>query len=462
VSDAERPRSRDLAVTALVALGARLVIVALAWDRFPPADDGVLYDTLARRLAAGQGYTWAWADGVVTPVAHYPVGYPALLAMAYRALGAWPHSALLLHALIGAIGAVGIHVVAGWGTSRRAGVWAGLLVALHPALLTYTSAVMTEGVCSALLAVPFALALRTRDARQRGWAWGGTVLAGAVLGGVALVRPQVLLLAPGLAWLASLGARRERFVALVWVALGIFAVIAPWTLRNERAFGRPVLVSANGGWNLLIGTDAEAHGTWSALDPPGGCKEVWGEASKDECFGRVARQRIEEAPGAWLRLVPEKLAVTFDVGGSGASYLSRARPDLVQRWMVLAAGAVETLFERVMVLAALLALALERGARGRLRLGLGLVSSMFLFVHHAWPAYVGLALLLPLGGAARLHAEPIRGVAWLVLASTILTHAVFFGAGRYGLLVYPWIGALACAVLASWIEGRRVAVPGRG
>jgi hypothetical protein len=38
--------------------------------------------------------------------------------------------------------------------------------------------------------------------------------------------------------------------------------------------------------------------------------------------------------------------------------------------------------------------------------------------------------------------------AW-VFAATALTHAVFFGAGRYGLLVVPWVCALAMVFLAE-------------
>ena len=53
---------------------------------FPRSEDGHYYDVLARRLAAGQGYTWLWPDGAVTYAAHYPVGYPAMLALGVRAL----------------------------------------------------------------------------------------------------------------------------------------------------------------------------------------------------------------------------------------------------------------------------------------------------------------------------------------------------------------------------------------
>src|ERR1017187_7833911 len=78
--------TRSWAIAAL-ALLARSWVAVWAAPRFPAAADGFYYDTLAHRLAAGQGYTWLWPDGAVTYAAHYPAGYPALLALAYRLPG---------------------------------------------------------------------------------------------------------------------------------------------------------------------------------------------------------------------------------------------------------------------------------------------------------------------------------------------------------------------------------------
>ena len=87
-----RARGRPSGIDALgvfgVALLARMSVVWWASTRFPPAEDGHYYDVLARRLASGAGFTWLWPDGAVTFAAHYPVGYPALVAIAYAVLGA--------------------------------------------------------------------------------------------------------------------------------------------------------------------------------------------------------------------------------------------------------------------------------------------------------------------------------------------------------------------------------------
>ncbi|HEY5241704.1 MAG TPA: glycosyltransferase family 39 protein, partial [Polyangiaceae bacterium] len=288
-------RRRDALVAFGVALFARLAVVAWAHGRFPAVEDGHYYDVLARRLAAGQGYTWLWPDGAVTYAAHYPVGYPAMLALAYAVFGASAAAAMTVNALVGAGAAYGAHrIVDGEGVPRWRPLAAGLAVALHPALVPYTAAVMTEGVTAALLVVATAVASRARAA-ERAWPWLAGL--GLAMGIATLVRPQSLLLAPVLGalavpWEASARARLVRAAVVTAVAL---AFVTPWTARNCMRMNRCALVSVNGGWNLLIGAHTRS-GSWEAMDVPVECATVWDEAGKDACFERAARRDIAAGP----------------------------------------------------------------------------------------------------------------------------------------------------------------------
>ena len=73
----------DRVVVGVIAFVARWFVVVWAANRIPPTADGTYYHVLATRIAEGHGYTWLWPDGAVTYAAHYPVGYPALLAGPY-------------------------------------------------------------------------------------------------------------------------------------------------------------------------------------------------------------------------------------------------------------------------------------------------------------------------------------------------------------------------------------------
>lgn len=312
------PRGVDDAVVVVAALLARLAMVAWAAGRVPPVADGQYYHVIGERIARGLGYTWAWPDGAVTWAAHYPVGYPAIVAAAYRLLGPQPWHAMLANALIGAAGAWAALALARRSTSRPLALGAGMLVALHPALVAYTPALMTEGITASLSALGAWAASRAREAaprRRTVWFIG----LGLFLGACTLVRPQAILIAPVLGWFAvpEDDPWRPRLRAAL-IATGLASLVCvPWLLRNQLRMGHAGL-SFNGGWNLLIGTDAAGRGGWAPLQVPEACRLVFQEADKDVCFGRAAMREIASRPAAWLSLVPSKLAVTFDYcGGAG-------------------------------------------------------------------------------------------------------------------------------------------------
>jgi 4-amino-4-deoxy-L-arabinose transferase-like glycosyltransferase len=423
-------------------LAVRVAVVAWAGARFPTVGDGAYYDTLARRIASGHGYTWLWPDGAVTYVAHYPVGYPALLAAGYALFGARPVVAMVANALVGAFGVLAMHRLMLGATSARRAAGAALVLALHPALVPYTAAVMTEGVTAALLVVAAALGARAPTA-GRPWLVRG--LAGAVMGVATLVRPQCLALAPVLGLLSATRGTsllaRARAAALVTVVA--VAICIPWTLRNCARMDRCALVSVNGGWNLLIGVQSTS-GTWAQVDVPSDCRSVWSEAAKDVCFQHAAVRQILSAPARWLAGAPRKLEATFDYFGAAPWYLHLANPTAFDERDKLRLGVVETVASRVLLLAALLAAPRLQGPYRTARGLIALAGAAAALTFHAWVGYLALASCLALLGGAALGSAPLV-VPWTmaVIGVTAITHAVFFGAGRYGLVVAPFVGALA-------------------
>jgi 4-amino-4-deoxy-L-arabinose transferase-like glycosyltransferase len=444
---------RDGWIAFAVAFVARLAVAVWGAGRFPPAGDGVYYDTLAHRLAEGHGYTWLWPDGAVTNVAHYPVGYPALVALAYVVLGARPLSAMVVNALFGGAMALGVYRLAGG--EGRAPLAAALLVALHPALVPYTAAFMTEAIAASLLVIAVALA---RAPSRRTWtAW---LLPGLALGLATLVRPQSILFAPVLGLLGPLApaswlSRARSAVAVTAVAL---AVCAPWTARNCVAMNKCALVSVNGGWNLLIGAQTES-GSWQPVDVPDACRTVWDEAAKDDCFARVARSTIASAPGSWIARAPAKVARTLDYFGAAPWYLHASNPAAFDDGAKVTLGEVETIVSSLVLLFALVAAALTEGPRRRLRIGIALAGVALAATSvHASIAYLALAAVLLAFGPRWLARAPLV-FAWTaaVILLTAAIHAVFFGAGRYGLVVVPFVTALPFAALRGPVEGARPA-----
>jgi len=429
----------------LVGLLVRVPTLIYGAAHVPPTADGRFYHVVAERIAEGHGYTWLWPDGAVTYAAHYPIGYPAMVALGYALLGPHPWVAMALGAVWGALGAAAmvepcrrLVLASPWPeraewTARATGV----ALALSPSLVAYVPAMMTEVPVAALGALCLRACLWVRDRPSVLRILGLSLLCGLAT----LFRPQMILFAPvwGVLSVRTSVVRRAALGAVVG-ALSL-AVVLPWTYRNCVRMERCVLVSANAGWNLLIGTFPEGQGAWVGIDGervPEECRTVFQEAEKDACFGRAGGRRIRQAPGPWLSLLPAKWRATFDYTGAAASHLHEA--GVLEERGRLVLGGIEIVTQRLGYLVALLGLVALLLARGSVPawlalggLGLGALGLLGL---GAWWAHV---VLLGLGvWSLRADLEPALAFPPIAIALTALVHGVFFGAGRYSLPLVLW------------------------
>jgi hypothetical protein len=457
---------RDGAVVAATALVCRILMVAWAWDRVPPTADGTFYHVVAQRIAAGEGYTWLWPDGAVTYAAHYPVGYPTLMAGLYYLFGPLPGVAMLLNAALGTLAVWASYGICAatlkqggaqrW--SRVAAFCVGLGLALSPTLVGYTPALMTEGAVAFCLACALRLLVASDGCES---VLGRTTLVvslGFLLGAAVLLRPQSLLFAPILgAFLWRKGILR-RMAGAALLSAACLLVVLPWTLRNCQKMDRCMLVSANGGWNLLIGTFPEGKGAWVAIDGervPPNCRTVFEEGAKDACFGRAATQRILENRAQWLMLIPDKLRATLDHTAIAADHLVES--GALTQDNKSKVSFPEIAFQRILFLLALcgswsLASPLWRKTR-HLLLTLGVIGFLGGGAVGGW--FASFLLMKP-----SEFRRPGISVGLFAVASTMLVHAVFFGAGRYSLpllLLTAPLSAIGLRELLGLARDRRPA-----
>jgi 4-amino-4-deoxy-L-arabinose transferase-like glycosyltransferase len=428
--------------------------VALSWAG-EAVWDGHYYDFGARRIAAGFGYSEdRTADGhlVWHPWCHYPVGYSGFLAMFYRVLGPGYATSAVANALVGAALALVTWALAGHALSTGRARVAGLIVALHPGLVLYSALVMSEPLAALLTLAAFWLAVR--DAR----AFRGFLPGALLLGVAALVRPQALLCAPFLAFAvpADVGRRGRICCAAAACAVALVPVL-PWTARNCRVMDGCALVSTNAGWNLAIGAFPRATGRFETLRSSDGCRDVTGQVQQDRCWLDYGLQQIGQRPVRWLSLVPAKLGYTFDHESFAVEYLHEAHPASWPEARRVAMRGLTTLVHRLLVVMAALggvAFPLMRRLRGAATQG-ALVAAVgalgLLAVTSDSPAFwplVGFATVLPwvpLPGAPEV--TPALRLATSLLATTLITHAVFFGEDRYHIVVTPVLALLAAGAL---------------
>ncbi len=436
---------RECLLVALLACVVRLLVVVAVEPE--PVWDGRYFDAFARHLADGDGYVVASEgdDGLLKPTAHYPVGFPAVLAVAYRWFGDRVGVAFVVQTLFGAGLVVVVHAIASQVSSRRAARLAAVLTAFHPGLVMQAPLIMAEPL-AALLYAGIIACMMQRDAGVRRYA-----SAGALAGFATLVRPQTLLLAPALlaVVLAENPANRRSLVprargALVF-ALAFGAVVLPWSLRNARVLDGPALVSTNGGWNLAIGTLPGATGRYRGLPAGHGCEAEVGEVHLDRCLGIKGREAIANDPRRMLALVPAKLSYAMDYEEFPMEAIREARPEAVPDLLRRCSWPVFMAFHQALLLGAAFVVVRHRPWKTQVLAAVVAAVPMLML---ARPTSGGVAVAL--AGLLLTEDDRLSRLVGATLGVFLCTHAVFFGEDRYHIV----IEALLVIVLAVRVYPR--------
>jgi 4-amino-4-deoxy-L-arabinose transferase-like glycosyltransferase len=260
------------ALVAILLLGLALRM-GEAWDGRAPVYDATAYAAIAANLDRGEDFTVG--SGATQPSSNYSPGLPLLVAGIYEVTGGLhERAARVLLAFVGALSVLftfllgrRLACLANSPAHRRANspsVLAGLIgaaaVAVYPALLEYQGMLMGEPLAATLLSGAVLALLWAAD-RQGRWAW---LLPGALLGGLALVRPEYLAISFLLALVvfarhARADWRRGLVQAAVLLA-GVVLLVSPWTARNAIALDRFVPISTGGGQVLFAGTYLPSDG----------------------------------------------------------------------------------------------------------------------------------------------------------------------------------------------------------
>lgn len=273
-----------LALILVAATGLRLLSALYQGNTvadLPGIYDQISYDGLARRVVAGFGFSFAEGHWPATrggePTAHWSYLYTLYLAGVYALFGPQPVIARLLQAMIA--GALHPWLTFRLGTrvfGRRAGLAAAALSALYLYFVYYAGGLLTETFYFLGILWTLDCALRIiqpgRKPRPRLW-----LELGLAIGVTVLLRQLFLLFVPFLAlWVwwnlappdkrTGGAARLPRWAnwpaiqGLLVSGLVVAALIAPWTLRNYRAFGTFVPLNTNAGFAFYWGNHP-IHGT---------------------------------------------------------------------------------------------------------------------------------------------------------------------------------------------------------
>jgi len=235
---------RSLGGIAALALVVRVAYVAVFMRGYVPNSDADSYFAIGRAVSKGQGYVFTLPFEFVHATAIRPPLYPTVIAAAFRIFGVHVGVAQGVNVIAGSGAAVLGALIAARIGGSRAGLCAGIVLALYPPLIANDVTVLVESLAVVLL---FATVLFLLDGR--------TVLAGVSLGLLMLDRASaqwfVVVLAIWVLW-------RFGWRHAVRMVVIVVLVVSPWVVRNAVQVGGPVLVATNG-FNLNATYSNEAR-----------------------------------------------------------------------------------------------------------------------------------------------------------------------------------------------------------
>jgi 4-amino-4-deoxy-L-arabinose transferase-like glycosyltransferase len=200
--------------------------------------------------------------------------------------------------------------IAGRAAGPKAAATAAWLAAAYPPLVWTPAFVWSETLFSVVaLGCAAVLSLEPRAPRL-------FVAAGALAGLAVLTRPAMLFFLPLAAiWLAW----RREWRGLALLALACALVVAPWTARNAREYGRFVLVASEGGITFWTGNHPLAVGEGDLAANPQLKRENVALRARypglspeqlEPIYYREALQFVRERPLAWAWLLARKAFYT--------------------------------------------------------------------------------------------------------------------------------------------------------
>lgn len=280
-------------------------------------DDSAQWNKTAVRFLGGTGFVRNAAD--LDP--KRPPVYPLFLAGTYAVFGTENFAAAKgMQALLGALACALLYGLAFVLAGPRTALWASAACAVYPPLIVYAGILQSETLFTAFLLLFALLLLLVRDHSAR---WP-IAAAGILLGLLNLCKGTMLFFPLFLLGLSAvLKEERPRFGRYLALAAISFAVVAPWTWRNWKVYGRPVPVATGGPEMLWFGTlpwpeqrmfgNAPSYQKFAGMSP----------LEAEDAFKRAALDNIRRDPLGYLGLTVRKF-VFFWFQPVGARLAGRA------------------------------------------------------------------------------------------------------------------------------------------
>jgi 4-amino-4-deoxy-L-arabinose transferase-like glycosyltransferase len=298
----------------ILALSVFLNLLLLLLIPYKPWADFAWYHEQAINLIQGRGVI---SNG--KPTAFWPVGYSLFLAPFYAVFGPSLTVAQLLNVALRSALALLTYMTGREVFGEIVGRRSLVVIAFFPSLLFYTLVTNSDLLFASLFALAAWLLIRLSPRPKV----GVTIFIGLVLGIAGYVRPIILLFPLLVMFWIGLNTQKLKAALLhsgLIVAL-MTIVLSPWVYRNYQTFGKLILVSTNGGYNLYVGNNPNASGGYNVL--PQINSQDLDEPSRDEALRTQAISFILQHPGQFLANMLKKAIHLYVRDDQGISFATK-------------------------------------------------------------------------------------------------------------------------------------------
>jgi 4-amino-4-deoxy-L-arabinose transferase-like glycosyltransferase len=290
-----------LAVLFLLALALRLGLAISGGINHIDEGDARSFYSEAVGIAEGRGLLRTLPKGGSHLSAYHMPLTALLISGEMEVFGTSATASRLFAITIGSLSAPLVYLLAATIMPRRWALLAGLAWSVHPVFLFYSILTMAEPFYIPLLLLAILLSIKAMEQPT----FAMSLLAGTSWGIATLCRPHA---APaGILMALGMGLTLKSWRLPLGLILGAAIVLTPWWARNFVVFGRPVLLSLEGGETFLgsnnpyVVADPELAGMWIA---PSGIPEY--RVRMKECHDEVElNQTMMKLGMDYLRSHPE-------------------------------------------------------------------------------------------------------------------------------------------------------------
>ncbi len=282
--------------------------------------DARRYDAWARDIAGG--------DVIGRDVFYQAPLYPYFLGTLYAIAGRSLLLVRVCQAVIGTASCVLLAMTARRLYSERAGLVAGLGLAIYAPAVFFDGLIQKSVLDLFLVSLSLWIISRLvdRTVALSQWFW-----LGLTMGALALTRENAFVFVPVvLAWLAARSqvTPHQRGLSAAVFVLALSVILLPVAVRNRMVGGEWHLTTSQFGPNLYIGNNPNADGTYAALREGRGTPDYerhdateLAEAARgrrltprevSSYWVGQTRRFVQTQPGAWLALMAKKAALVWN------------------------------------------------------------------------------------------------------------------------------------------------------